>query len=139
MFTDTPETLEHSLQQAADSIQRTYPHPSSVVVILGSSGGGFAAAIKAKHPEATVIAYRDIPGFQGGQVVGHTKELLLYPVNGHHVAVMSGRNHFYEGHAMAEVVFPIRVLKHLGADTPDLSPMLPGGFIPLRMNWLWAI
>lgn len=111
------DSLETRLNKAAAFIQKAYPHPLSAVLILGSSGGPFGDALKKEHPEAVVIPYSEIPGFDGGNVKGHAKELILFEQHGKHMAVMSGRNHFYEGHPIQDLPFPIRTLHQLGAKT----------------------
>jgi len=44
-------------------------------------------------------------------VQGHQGNLVIGKKSGKVVACMQGRYHFYEGHEMEEVVFPIRAFK----------------------------
>ena len=60
------------------------------------------------------IAYKDIPGFAESTVKGHSGNLVFADINGKKVVMMQGRYHFYEGHSMETVVYPIKVLKMLG-------------------------
>jgi len=48
-------------------------------------------------------------------VVGHAGQLVYGELSGKKVLAMQGRFHFYEGHAMSVVTFPVRVMKALGA------------------------
>lgn len=84
-----------------------------VGLILGSGLSALADEMSA----ATVSAYADIPGFLVPQVPGHRGELAIGHLAGQPVAVLRGRLHFYEGHSMAEITFPVRVLHALGCDT----------------------
>lgn len=81
-----------------------------VGVVLGSGLGEFADTLEGK----TVIPYEEIPHFKRVSVVGHAGRLVVGKVGGKPVAVMQGRYHFYEGHDIGEVVFPVRVLCGLG-------------------------
>jgi purine-nucleoside phosphorylase len=47
-------------------------------------------------------------------VVGHAGELVLGELGGVPLAIMSGRVHHYEGHDLADVTLPVRVLGALG-------------------------
>ena len=100
-----------------------------VGVILGTGLGDFADALETD----AVVPYQDIPHFPVATVESHAGELHLGTLAGRPVAVMKGRVHYYEGYAMREVGFPVRVLKALGCDTlvitnaaggmnPDLTP-----------------
>jgi len=60
------------------------------------------------------IAYKDIPGFPESTVKGHSGNLVFAEINGKKVVMMQGRYHFYEGHSMETVVYPIKVMKKLG-------------------------
>ncbi|HXS14324.1 MAG TPA: purine-nucleoside phosphorylase [Acidobacteriaceae bacterium] len=79
-------------------------------IILGSGLGGFASQVE----NAVVIPYSEIPNFPRSTVEGHEGKLVIGTISGVPVAVMQGRVHAYEGYAMAEVTFPMRVLGLLG-------------------------
>ena len=99
-----------------------------IAMILGSGLGCLADEIK----DPITIAFGDIPGFATSTVHGHAGELVIGTLEGHKVCIMRGRVHFYEGITIQQVVFPVRVMHALGAQTlvvtnacggirPDLS------------------
>ena len=67
------------------------------------------------------IPYSEIPGFPVSTVAFHKGNLIYATVNNKNVLIMQGRFHAYEGHAMEEIVFPIRVMKLLGVQQLFLS------------------
>ncbi len=79
-------------------------------LILGSGLGELAEDIQ----ESINISYREIPNFPVSTVVGHMGQLVYGKLAGKKVLVMQGRFHYYEGHQMEVVVYPIRVMKELG-------------------------
>ncbi|MEN8153424.1 MAG: purine-nucleoside phosphorylase [Acidobacteriota bacterium] len=79
-------------------------------IVLGSGLGEFADFVENK----TVISYGDIPNFKNVSVKGHAGNLVLGEVKGKKVVVLQGRYHFYEGHEIGDVVFPVRVIASLG-------------------------
>jgi purine-nucleoside phosphorylase len=82
-----------------------------LAAILGSGLGSLADELEVD----AVIPYGDIPGFPESTVTGHAGQLVLGELEGKNVVMMRGRFHFYEGHPMPKIVFPIRVLVALGA------------------------
>jgi len=79
-------------------------------VVLGSGLGDFVTQVT----EVLNVPYDDIPGFHASAVEGHAGRLIIGHLDGVAVAVMQGRIHFYEGHDIQHVVFPVRALVHLG-------------------------
>jgi purine-nucleoside phosphorylase len=79
-------------------------------IILGSGLGNFATQVE----DAVAIPYAEIPNFPQSTVQGHSGKLVIGHIGGVDVAVMQGRVHAYEGYAMEEVTFPMRVLAMLG-------------------------
>lgn len=67
------------------------------------------------------IPYGDIPKFIKSTVIGHKGQLVFAEINGKKVVMMQGRNHFYEGHTMQHITYPIKVLKKLGVKTLILT------------------
>lgn len=100
-------------REAAAAIRRHSARRPEAGIILGSGLGALADAVRADAS----IPYGDIPHFPRTTVEGHAGRLLVGALAGRAVAVLSGRVHFYEGHPMAQVVFPVRVLHALGART----------------------
>lgn len=61
-----------------------------------------------------VIPYSEIPHFPQSTVEGHQGQLVIGKLKGKNVIAMQGRFHYYEGYAMEQVTFPVRVMQALG-------------------------
>jgi purine-nucleoside phosphorylase len=106
-------TLE-PFETSAAFIQTRYPHPIQIVAILGSGLGDLAASCL-QHP--VKIPSAEIPFFPVSGVKGHEGNLYLGEIRpGVHFAVLQGRVHYYEGHPLSTVVYPLRTLRLLGAE-----------------------
>lgn len=102
--------LYDQIKESIDFIKGRTVLAPEVGVVLGSGLGEFADTLE----EKTVIPYGEIPHFKKVSVVGHAGRLVIGKTGGRPIAVMQGRYHYYEGHDIREVVFPIRVLCGLG-------------------------
>lgn len=96
---------------AAAHIASRAPLKPAVGLVLGSGLGELADTIDAE----AVIPFRDVPHFPVSTVAGHRGELVLGRLGGRPVVAMRGRVHYYEGWSMADVVFPVYVMRQLGA------------------------
>jgi purine-nucleoside phosphorylase len=115
--------------EAASAVVRKRAAPAPQVgIILGTGLGGLAEEIAV---EAS-IPYEQIPGFPLSTVESHAGRLLLGRLGNRPVVAMQGRFHRYEGYGLAEVTFPVRVMRALGAQTLVVSNACGG------MNPLWS-
>ncbi len=99
-----------NIMEAVEFIRSRSPLAPRVGVVLGSGLGEFAGRLQ----DAVAIPFGEIPHFRKASVAGHAGRLVLGTVGGVATAVLQGRYHFYEGHAIEDVVFPVRVLGKLG-------------------------
>ena len=70
--------------------------------------------LAAELENAVAVPYAEIPHFAQSTVSGHAGRLLLGTLEEVPVLVMQGRFHFYEGHSMAALTLPVRVMRMLG-------------------------
>ncbi len=82
-----------------------------MAIILGS---GLNPVVR-ELPTDQLIPYKDIPGFPTVGVKGHAGNLHIGVVAGGPCALFAGRVHYYEGHRMAQVAYPVTVAHALGA------------------------
>ncbi|MBF9030486.1 purine-nucleoside phosphorylase [Rhodobacterales bacterium HKCCE3408] len=96
---------------ALDTIRaRAGDEPVTVAMVLGSGLGPLADAV-----DGVRIPYSDLPGFPSAGVSGHAAELVVGRLGAARVAVMSGREHYYE-HGRADAMrAPLETLAALGA------------------------
>lgn len=92
--------------------ERTNGFKPEIGIILGSGLGDFA-----NNFSSIRIPYFEIPGFESSTIQGHAGQLLFTRIKEKNVMIMQGRFHFYEGHAMEKIVYPIKVMKKLGVKT----------------------
>ncbi len=108
--------------EAATAIRERFVDFPRVAVVLGSGMGDFVKAIEGPDP----LAFALIPHFPIPSVAGHHGNLVVGSLGGVPVAALQGRFHYYEGHDLQDVTFPIRVLKRLGVQTLILTAATGG-------------
>ena len=81
-------------------------------VVLGSGLGHVGDVLVEQG--AVPLDFGEIPGFPMSSVSGHKGRLLFQAGADKNIFVMQGRVHFYEGHEIDAIEFPIRVLAQLG-------------------------
>lgn len=104
-------------ESAARFIRKQTALRPQLALVLGSGLGAFAGEFSA----AKKIPYAKIPHFPQSTAVGHAGQLVLGKIGSVAVAGMQGRVHLYEGYAVDEVVFPIRVFSRLGVQAVILT------------------
>lgn len=100
-------------QAAADVLRRHDPRPPAVALILGSGLGAFAESLESP----VFVPYSEVPHVPVSTVAGHAGRFVMGTKHGVGVIAMQGRLHAYEGHDHPTVVFPLRVMRLLGAAT----------------------
>jgi purine-nucleoside phosphorylase len=136
-MTQTPsEKSQYNLaRRAADGILARTKHRPKLGIILGSGLGAFADSLT----DATAIPFTEIENFPHSAVQGHAAKLIIGLAANVPVAAMQGRVHFYEGHSMEQVVFPMHVLRALGCEKAIITnaaggisdKLEPGGLVVL--------
>ena len=82
-----------------------------VLLILGSGLGALANAVEAP----IAVPYDQVPHMKRSTAPDHAGQFVFGRLAGTDVAVMQGRLHTYEGWSYADVSFPVRVVRLLGA------------------------
>lgn len=100
--------------------------------MLGSGLGGFADDLE----DTTVIPYAQIPHFPTTSAIGHAGNLVIGKIGGVPVAAMQGRVHYYEGHSLQRVTFPMRVFFRLGIKAALLTNAAGGISSQLKQGCL---
>lgn len=108
---------EHIHAAVAFLHEQTKDFRPEVAMVMGSGMGLLAEYVDAQ----VIIPYQQIPHFPISTVPGHEGKLHLGFLGGKRVVLMQGRVHFYEGHPMARLGFPVRVMQQLGAATLVLT------------------
>ena len=84
-----------------------------VLLILGSGLGSLGDQVE----NPVIVPYGDVPHMKRSTVPDHKGQFVFGSLAGRRVAVMQGRLHTYEGWSFADVSYPVRVLRLLGAQT----------------------
>ena len=108
--------------------------PIAAAIVLGSG----LSAIGDLLEDKLTIPYAELKGFPGGGVSGHGRDLLIGRMGGKRIAVLTGREHYYE-HGNAAAMRPaLEAMADLGAETllltnsaGSLDARLPPGSLML--------
>lgn len=99
------------LQETVAFVSKRTSLRPTVGIILGSGLGNLVDQIT----DQISIDYRELPHFPESTVVGHAGRLVIGHIGATVVMAMQGRFHYYEGHDMRTVSFPIAFMKQFGA------------------------
>lgn len=118
-----------TIRQAAETVERLATRRPEVAIVLGSGLAGVADELT----DAIQIPYGDLRGCPVPSVPGHPGRLAIGWLGGKTVAVFIGRFHYYEGHSLAAVVYPVRLASAIGCKTLILTNAAGGlnpSFVP---------
>ena len=103
-------------------------------IVLGSGLGQVTEMLD----DPVIFDAQDIPHWPISTAPGHAGKVALGKLGGRAVVVLKGRLHYYEGHSMDKVTFPIRVMGMWGAEqyigtnaSGGIDPFLKPGDIVL--------
>jgi len=105
--------MNAKIAEAATVLKRHIHFQPKIGIILGSGLDALADEIE----EAVRVRFADVPHFPVSSVEGHRGEVVAGRLCGAGLFALSGRVHYYEGYAMQQVVFPIRVMAAFGVKT----------------------
>lgn len=114
------------INEASQYIASLIQAKPQIGIILGTGLGDLAEKVEGKK----IIEYKTIPHFPISTVEGHAGRLIYGTISGKKILVMQGRVHYYEGYSLAQITFPIRVMKKLGIEVLIISNAA-GGLNPL--------
>ena len=120
------ENILQEMEEASQFIASRVKAKPGVGIILGTGLGGLVKKISLRQS----LLYEEIPHFPRSTVEGHAGRLIFGRCSNKEVLVMQGRFHFYEGHPLSRVTFPVRVMKKLGVKILIISNAA-GGLNPL--------
>jgi purine-nucleoside phosphorylase len=118
--------LRDEIKKTVSAIRKKTQFEPQIGIVLGTGLGQLAREIE----EVEVLPYGEIPGFPISTVESHQGRLIFGHLSGKKVVAMQGRFHYYEGYSMEQIVFPVRVMKFLGAKALLVSNAC-GGMNPL--------
>ena len=121
--------LSRAVSEAAEYLRARLPARPDLALVLGSGLGGRADRIE----DPVYIPYGQIPHFPVSTAPGHAGRFVFGRLSGRMVLCMQGRFHYYEGHDMAAIALPVRVLKALGCRALVLSNAAGG------VNWDFSV
>lgn len=82
-------------------------------IVLGSGLSALGDLLR----DRVAIPFSELKGFPGGGVSGHGRDLLVGTMGGRRIAILTGREHYYE-HGQADAMRPaLETLAELGATT----------------------
>lgn len=102
--------MKKKLEKTVEYLKGMIDGVPEIAVILGSGLGRLADFIEGKQE----IPYGEIPNFPNTTVPGHEGKLIFGRLGDRNVVAMKGRFHYYEGHDMGTVVYPVRAFGLLG-------------------------
>jgi purine-nucleoside phosphorylase len=108
---------KEKIRLAVEFIRKKTSDDYPVGIVLGTGLGALAKEIEVELS----LDYGDIPYFPISTVETHHGKMIFGKLAGKKVVAMQGRFHFYEGYSMQQIVFPIRVMKHLGVKTLGIT------------------
>ena len=102
------KNLKNSAEYVSQKASSIGAKPT-IGIILGSGLGKLADEI-----DGIRVKYSDIPGFKLPTISGHSGNLVIGRLCSRNVVAMQGRLHYYEGHSLNDVVYPVRMMRLLG-------------------------
>lgn len=121
--------LKQHLDESVRAIATRTSIKAKVGIVLGTGLGALGKEVEAELR----MPFSRIPHMANSSVQSHSGEFVAGTLNGTPVYVLEGRLHFYEGHRLSDIVYPVRLLHALGCEVLVLSNAAGG------LNPAWSL
>ena len=118
-----PLDVHARASEAAAVLRSSLESTPAAAIVLGSGLNELAGRIE--HATSCPVRSK-FPISRRPKVAGHAGQVLCGKLGGHEVIVFQGRFHYYEGHDLETVTFPVRVLQELGVKVLILTAATGG-------------
>lgn len=105
-----PEYNYSDAEESSCYVNQLIMSSPKTAIISGSGLGKIADMIQ----NSITIDTKEIPNWPVFTAPGHEGKVIAGTIEGREVILLQGRIHYYEGHSMKAVTFPVRVLRMLG-------------------------
>ena len=105
--------VQSDLQKTTHILGDATPLRPRLGIVLGSAFGQVTDEVAA---DAKEFGFADLPGCVIPGVDGHAGQFVIGRLGEADVLLQAGRLHYYEGHSMAQVTFPVRVMAAFGVE-----------------------
>lgn len=132
----------NKIKITSDFLRKRIGCKPEIGIILGTGLNSIGELLK----DPVVIPFKEIPEWRASTAPSHQGRLLAGKLGEKNIVILQGRLHFYEGHSMQEITFPIRVLKALGIEKLIVTnaagslneKMVPGDLVMINdhINWM---
>ena len=106
------EKASEEVRPALRVLRRWTDMQPEVALVLGSGLGALADLAEG----AVTIPAGRLPGYPQSTAPGHQGRLVFGWLDGRPVVFVQGRPHYYEGHSLPALTFPLRLVHAMGAD-----------------------
>ena len=104
--------MQSNLQKATQLLFDSSHLRPRLGIVLGSAFGQVVEEVG----NSSAVAFTELPGCAVPGVDGHAGQFVIGRLGGADVLLQAGRSHYYEGHSMDQVTFPIRVMAAFGVE-----------------------
>lgn len=109
--------LARKLSESAAYIKSKTKLAPNIGIVLGTGLSGLGADVQIDAR----IPFDDIPHLKSTTVQSHGGDVLVGHLGETPVVVLEGRLHYYEGHSLADIVYPVQLIHALGCKQLILS------------------
>ena len=109
--------MSMNLEEAVNQLLRAIRLRPRLGVVLGSAFGGVVNELEVDAE----VQFDELPGMPSSSVKGHAGKFVVGRLAGLEVLVQAGRLHYYEGHSMEVVTFPMRLMAAVGVQRVVLT------------------
>ena len=102
-----------NIQDSTNFLLERFSGKPEIGMVLGS---GLSQSMTPFLEGIEAVSWSDIPHFPEPSVEGHEGKYLSGTIDGKEVLIQQGRIHWYEGLPWDDLIYPIRVQKHLGVE-----------------------
>jgi len=115
--------IKRRTRESKEYIENIFGEIPPFAVIFGTGLSNYTIDNLTNKKE---ITYSEVPFMNNPLVEYHSGKIIKGTISNNEVLCLCGRNHYYEGHDIQKIVYPIHLLKELGIENLLITSSVGG-------------